>query len=262
MTNNIKKSSISIKHIYTPLSEARKLIMERFEDKNLKEKVLAYCHESIPKIITEKPRAVLSNPIATPNFEFEYFLDCALETGLEPLVVEYPDKLVARNSLKYHLCKLRLTDRSKKNPKHVVHSPVDFNVWEGKLLSKVTTKKNKSLVDQHHEFLLAIHPEMKDKIYDFSDWFKKTRGKTDGDYYVAFLSLFVCFGILFENYLINDPSEEKFILAKVLPSFEKVTQLFGVKPLICPLLPLKSEHEVAWHWYDHKHNEVMKKTFI
>lgn len=260
--NNPKEAKPSIKYIYTPLSEAKKLIVERFANEELKKKVLKFCG-SVPEVITKEPRVVVSRPIATPNFEFEYFLDLARETGLSPLIFEYPDKLVARNTLKYHLCKLQVLDRSKKNYKKITsHSPVDFNVWEGKPLSQIMTKENRSLLGNHHDLLFAVHPEMKDKIYDFSDWFKKTRGKTNEDYYVAFLSLFVCFGIFFENYLLNDPSEKDFILAKVIPSFEKVQQLFGVKPIICPLLPLKDERSIEWHWYDQKHNQVIKKIFL
>ena len=263
MDNNSKNLNNSVKRIYTPLSEALVLLKERFYDKDLREKVLAY-YKSImpPDILINSPKAVFSRPIATPNFEFTYFMDLINKTGLEPLVLEYPDKFVANNNSKYHLCKLCVLDKSKIKHRHIdTHSIVDFNNWEGEQLSSINTKKNNSLIKQHHDFLYKIYPEMKGKVYDFSDWFQQTRGEDDS-YYVSFLSLFVCFGILFDNYLINDPSEKDFVLNKVIPSYDKVVELFGVKPIICPLLPISNEFNEKWYWYNNIHNSIIKNTFI
>lgn len=263
MNNKTPPHNLIAKNLYTPLSEARELVLKRFADEKLKNKVLSFYGANVPPFHINKPRAVISRPIATPNFEFEYFLDVARETGLDTLILEYPDKFVTKNSLKYHLCRIKILDRSKNHPNNVTkHSPVNFNEWEGKHLSQVKTTSSKYIISQHHELLLMVHPELQDKIYDFTSWFETTRGTKNEDYYIAFLSLFVCFGILFENYLVDDKREQEFVVKKVIPAFEKVTELFGVKPIICPILPLRHEKDEEWYWYDHKHLPIIKNLFI
>ncbi len=264
MHNNLENINSSVKYIYTPLSEALVLLQERFNNKDLRDKVIAY-HKSImpPGLLGEIPKAVFSRPVATPNFEFQYFIDLISETGLDPLVLEFPDKFVASNNSKYHLCKLCILDKTHSTHRQVGSHPiVNFNSWEGESLSSVNTKKNDLLVDKHHDFLYKVYPSMKGKVYDFSDWFKETRGETSEEYYVAFLSLFTCFGILFENFLMSDPVEKEFFLSKVIPGYDKVIELFGVKPIICPLLPISNEFQDSWYWYDNKHNPIIKDTFI
>lgn len=260
--SNYKEPNVFSDEIYTPLTRARAIIEERFSNEELKEKVLSFLGNDIPEPLCGRPKAVLSRPVATPNLEFNYFLDVAKETKLEPLVLEYHDKFISMNPVKYHLGKVCVLDKSKgRSDCYASYSPVNFNEWEGKGLGEVMTKKNRSIIDEHHGFLYAIYPEMEQKVYNFTEWFQAHRGKTDEDYYVAFLALFTCFGILFENYLIDDEKERDFVLRKVVPSFKKVEELFGVKPIICPLLPLSTERYNEWHWYDKEHDALVREHF-
>ncbi len=106
------------------------------------------------------------------------------------------------------------------------------------------------LVDFHHKLLAKRFPNEYLMTNDISEWFDKT--KNLDLYYVYYLSLFVQDYILFENFLFDDTEESMFTRDKFLPSFEKVIQLFGVRPLIVPLLPIEYEKSNAWFAYDEK----------
>ena len=69
-------------------------------------------------------------------------------------------------------------------------------------------------------------------------------------YYFVFFSLFITNGILFENYFSQDKSEYDFFCRNIIESFNKVEEYFGVRPLIVPLLPLRTELAREWLWYD------------
>lgn len=58
----------------------------------------------------------------------------------------------------------------------------------------------------------------------------------------------VCHGVQFENYH-EEGHEAQFTRNIVRPAFQKVTDHFGMKPLIVPVVPLNSELDPAWSWY-------------
>lgn len=246
-----EKEILSVDDICTPLSVAKKEIQRRWNDKELRKKVEKFLGADMPKILKKEPKAVLSRYIATPNFEFSYFLDLAGMTGLKPVCLEYyNDKFVAKNSFKYHLCKLIFYCGKGKNGgvKLEREGIVNFNESEGKKLYKIKTLENENLVDFHHRILNASFPKNKIVINEFSKWFNKNRYKSKKHYYLYYLALFLCHGILFENFLINK-EEEEFTRKRVLPSFKKIEKMFGIKPLIVPLEPLNAEADPCWYYY-------------
>lgn len=236
--------------IYTPFSQIKFELEKRRKDKDLMKKVEIFFGSNMPNFMGKYPHAVLSRSIATPNVELSYFLELSKELALDPLILEFPDKLVAKNLSKYYLCKLFFFRKNKKGNSIVVDTKniINFNKDEGKELGKITTIYGDKLIDMHHKILLSKFPELKNKFIDFSDWFSKTR-YISKYYYLYFLSLFVCHGVLFENFLFEDKEEANFIKDKFLPSFKQIESLFGVKPLIYPLLPFKQATNTYWHSY-------------
>jgi len=192
--------------------------------------------------------------------ELQYFLEIIDTLDIEPLFLEYPSKFVAKNFEKYHLCQLHFASKDKPND-HRVIKIVDFEKMEGKPLREVTTVTGRNVVDLHHKMFDVKYPHLSKHIYDFSDFFDRTRYKTEY-YYLYYLALFVCHGILFDNYLFNDKTEASFIAEKVLPSFNKVKELFGVAPLIVPLLSFATEQDKQWHWYDDCHYDIFMKESV
>ncbi len=236
--------------IYTPFSELKREIRERYNNKQLLSKVREFFGPCMLDVMNREPQVVLSRSIVTPNMELSHFLNLTAALGIPPLFLEYPDKFVAKNMDKYHLCKLYFYRNTNDGTSKLVNTLriINFNEEEGKLFKDITTTWGENIIDTHHRMLFMEHQHLRNRIYDFSEWFNEKRylGKF---YYLYFLSLFICNGVLLENFLFEDKEEGKFITEKFLPSFEEVERIFGVKPLIYPLLPFKSVNDAYWQSY-------------
>lgn len=64
----------------------------------------------------------------------------------------------------------------------------------------------------------------------------------------ALESLFICIGILFENFVTNE-YEQEFAENVVYPAINKIQKEFALKPLIVPLLPLEQWPTKHWCCY-------------
>lgn len=246
--------------IYTPFSLLKAEMQSRYADPELQKKVRDFWAENPFPYNFDEPRAMLSREVITPNRELKYFLELANGLDAKPLFLEYPEgKFVAKNKGKYALCKLAFLPGADDPAESC--KIVDFNTWEGKRLSDVQTTWSQPLVDTHRELLTEEYPAMSGNVVDISEWFNKTRGLGE-DYYLHFLSLFICHGVLFDNYLLSDDAENEFFFEKILPSFRKAKELFGVRPLIFPLLPIEHERDPHWYAYDSRHKEAIKKNML
>ena len=101
-----------------------------------------------------------------------------------------------------------------------------------------------SLPEFHHALLCRAFPGFERHLRDYSRWFCAVRQNENS--YLHYLALFVCDGILFENFIATDPEERRFACERMLPSFAKALETFGVKPLIVPLLPPDTEDDEYW----------------
>jgi hypothetical protein len=101
------------------------------------------------------------------------------------------------------------------------------------------------MVDYHHRILLSVLPNI--LLTDNTAWVKSMGGRPKL-FYHRLLALFVCHGVMFENFL-DEGDEGKFTCKIVRPAIEKVTNHFGLKPLIVRLLPEESEADPYWCWY-------------
>lgn len=239
--------------IYTPYDAIVPELNRRWNDAELRSKVEAFLGPGIPKAFKNAtgPSAVSVRCIATPDNEFCNFFRHAQELGLPAVFLEYKkDKFVAMNEDKYCLCKLFFFNEKAKS---VTECPsiklIDFNIWEGKRFYEIPTLWGKDLISFHHAILATKLGEDSAKltIEDFSDWFNDTRHETEY-YYLYYLSLFICHGVLFENMLMSE-HERAFTEEKVLPSIKRIEELFGVKPIIYPITPIEDEDNFEWWTY-------------
>lgn len=243
-------------NMYTSLEEATIELHRRRNDLSLRSKVEEFIGDSIDikYFFSEGPKIVYGRDIISPNHELRHFIDLvSTQKQLKPLFFEYRcGKMVAKNFSKYRLCKMlfhdemnisNLYDHSNK-----VVSLIDFNTQEGLRLDEVVLKNNVKLLDFHHNLLQENIPgiDMRD-IVDISEWFNNHRHFSSW-YYVVYLSMFVCHGILTENF-IDNRGEGEFVREKMLTSFAAVEDLFGVRPLIVPTVPLNLEENDFWWYY-------------
>ena len=237
------------KTVYTPLSEAIKILEERQKDKKLKEYVKNNLPFGVPEIFKKGERyAFLSRPLATPNNESFRFLNILnIMNGFTPIFWEYKDDKFTpnMNEVKYNFAKMTFYFGKGKNggEKNKKIRIVDFNIYEGKKISQVKTIWGQDLSDFHKELFEKIYSDSlpKDTIFfDASNWYKHS-GLNVKIYYKFLFMLFLTHGILFENFMIDNKEENLFIKDVFLPAFLKILKETGKKPLIVPLEPLETE---------------------
>lgn len=262
-SENAVKSEVD--DIYTPLEEAKEEIWRRWNDKALRKKVEDFLGGDIPNVFKEAPRAVLSRQIPSPNFEMFRFFDLAKESNLKSVLFEYPlDKFVTKNLDKYYLGKIFFYNGVGKNGGRKLSSVkvIDIDKCDGKPFVNIQTLWGSSFIDFHKSLAESVIPNA--EVFDISHFYREN-GSVACKYYLRYISLFVCFGILFENYLFsgayNELTESVF-----LPSFRKIYKTFGLKPLIVRLAPIEEEQDVYWRYYPEvmkdKINAILKSRII
>lgn len=249
--------------VYTPLSEALRLLEERQKDPVLVAKINELLKGDIPEVLIPSGRyAVQFRQIATPNNETKHFIKISQDNNLKPIFFEYlKDKFTSNNEFKHSLGRIHIQSPVDKNNNYPLEkiSIVDFNKYNGKKLEEVTTLWNESLVDFHRKFFIEHDIKLEDlTFYDASKWFKNNGEKAE-DYYVNFLLLFICNGILFENFLMSKDSEGDFSEKIILPALEKIINLIGIKPLIVPLEPIDIENDKYWISHHLKIKKIIPK---
>lgn len=229
---------------YTRLSQAFKELKSRSKDKALVDKIRKNMGSAYPDWLPDKPCLFFSRNIITPNIETLYFLDIARDSGFEVIFFEYHDKFVSRNKSKYYLGNI-CTNFPEQRKKKII---VDFQKYEGKTINNVQTNTGSSLLDYHHDLSRKIIKDFDSyKIIDITKWFNDTRNVNA--YYFNYFSLFITNGILFENFLLDDEEEKVFLEKKFIPSVKKIKEVYGINPLIYPLLPFESQADNSWFFY-------------
>jgi hypothetical protein len=239
----------SIEDIYTPLPVAKKEIWKRWNNSALQDKVNTFLHNDIPEFLKDKPRSIYWRHLISPNFEFLHFWELSKQIELEPICIEYlSDIFTAKNSCKYHLCKLYFYNGKGRKGGNKISTLkiIDFNA-EGKKLTEIETLWRENLVEFHHRMLRAAIDDI--SIYDSSPWFN----------YYYHLVLLICHGVLFENFLMND-EEREFTEKIIIPNFLKVRDVFGVQPLIVRLLPPETETDPYWFYYPESIKAKISRT--
>lgn len=238
------------KLIYSSLEEAIYLLEARRQDDELKRKIASYIGCALPECLLETPRALLFRQVATPNFETLRFFHNLSGKKIAPLILEYSnDKFTSRNPLKHALGKLRFIDVDMRGQIRIQKETIlDFNTNEGRKIAEVNTVWGQSLIDFHHKFFKSALAVNGDFSFDASGWFSKAGGVAC-NYYSKYLTLFLQNAVLFENFVLTDNEERKFIASVFLPSYFEIFEIFGIKPIIVPLLSLEDESSREWTFY-------------
>jgi hypothetical protein len=234
--------------IYTSIGVAKEEIWRRWHDKELRSRVNEYLGGNLPDAFKHEPRAVLSRHIITPDIEFNRFLELSNKVALEAEVIEYiDDKFCSINSDKLGLAKMAFYHGRSRNGDAIIsyRTVVDCASYDGKRFSEMKTLWDEDFVTFHHR-LLALKTQTI-SYADYSSWFH-FHGNCAAEYYTHLLALFICNGILFENYL-TVAQEGEFTKNVVLPAIEELESLFGLKPLIIPVLPPDEVDDKSWWCY-------------
>lgn len=237
-----------IDSVYISAEEASQEIERRWNDVGLRKKIEESLNGDIPEIFRNAPHAFISRHVMSPNFELLNFLDQVGTTTLEPLGLEYlHDKFVTKNEDKYYLGKMYFYEGIGKHGGRKV-TPIkiiDFDRWDGRKIDEIETIQFESFIDVHHKLTDDYLP--KTNRVDMSEFYRRNGGNARR-YYQYILSLYICYGVLFENFLTNDfyrdLTENIF-----LPTYKEIIRKFGVKPLIVPLVPRLNEEDEYWRYY-------------
>lgn len=246
--------------IYANFNSLQEELDKRWDDISLRKKVASFFGDDAISNVLEKQYAFQNKYIFSPNKELDNFIKLSDVLGLEKCLLEYNGKFVSKNIEKYFLCKMYFTQGLNKNNTDIFISErvVDFNKYEGENMKNIDTLWGENLVDFHHKLVDLRYPGLSKNIISINEWFDRNNN-VEGEWYTAFLALFVVNGILFENYLPEDPEENVFIMEKLKPSLLKIKDIFGVTPLIVPAVPIVEGSDVHWRAYDCFYKDIVCK---
>jgi hypothetical protein len=253
---------LQLENFYAPLEEAKVEIWRRWNDKELRKKVEEFLGGDVPESMKKKPRACLGRNIISPDIEFFHFLDLVKKIQLEPLGFEYlDDKFVAANSDKYHIGKFFFYSGKGKNSgnKIDVLKIIDFPKAEGKRFGNIKTIWGENFIDFHHRILDYALPGFTKEVFDASAWIR--RKKSFERFYSSYLTLHICFGVLFETYLL-DEDEIEFTEKIAVPTFNKIYKIFGMKPLVVRLIPSGEESNLYWWCYPASIKKLLRMMVV
>lgn len=257
MNDPISLEKYFSENIYLTPSEAHRELIRRRKDSILLREVVTFLKNGIPEVLQDFPKAILARTLTTPNHEFFEFHRLAQEAGLEGWCLEYSqDKFRAENFDKYYLGKLYFNGGVGKKGGQRLSTlrVVDFDNAEGKSIDSIETLWGESLVGFHHRLVEQVAPH-EARFSDASQWVLQN-GKKSDSFYPYYLALFLCHGVLFENFLLEDkPLIEKMFL----PAIHILREKFNLFPLIVPLSPLEREYDLYWRQYPSFVKEVVLK---
>lgn len=233
--------------IYVSADFAKKEILKRWSDTDLRKKVSDYLKNAIPIEFEDGPYAVSTVHIASPNFFFCNFIKKSEAMDLKPLVFEYlSDIFITTNFDKVNLAKMLFyKDNTVVNSKHIINLD---GTEERKKIRDIKTKWGEDFPGFHHRILSNAIPETNIKLIDGSDWYKNN-GEHAKVYYKYIMAFFVCHGVLFENFLLNE-RERDFTENIIIPAITEISKHFGIRPLIVRNVPTEVQTNRYWWGYD------------
>ncbi len=233
--------------MYFTAEQARQFLWQRRRDPSLRFQVKSFLGE-FPDFLAQGPRAVLARQLATPTHEFSRFIEKAEEVGLPPVCPDFSgDKFCSRNPDKLALAKMTFHLGRGRNwgERTRVHRTIDFDRWDGRPLDQVETRWGENFIAFHHRLVRRQYSGI--EITDNTGWLRRMGGKP-ALFWPKLLALFICDGILFENFHAKG-HETDFTLKVIRPAIEEVKNRLGLRPLIVPLVPVEQERDAFWSWY-------------
>lgn len=192
--------------IYTPLEESEEEIWRRWNDNILRKRVEKFLGK-IPEVIQKEPRVCLFRQVFSPNYEYLQFLDLIQKINLKPLGIEYlEDMFLTLNKDKACLGKMTFIDKGQDRNKLIHKRVINLLESQKKKLNSIETIWGENFVDFHHRLLAQYSQTI--ELFNASSWYKSKGGKAK-EYYHYFMALFICHGILFENFITNERERER-----------------------------------------------------
>lgn len=250
---------------FESIEEAIKELKRRKEDKELQKTIQEFFREiGIPKQFQDDPPLVMFRQVATPNIETSRFIMIADGLDMKPIVLEYhQDKFTSNNIWKRYLAKLAFYEGigKKGGAKIFYKNIIDFNTYDGERLIDINTLWGENLINFHHRLFFENYKHIdSENFFEASEWFR-LGGLNASDYYYQFLALFISNGILLENFAL-DNEEYHFTKNVFLPNFKKITDYFGIKPIIVALSPTDIEDAEFWSCQNHKTKDWFEHNVI
>jgi len=242
--------------LYMSLDQARKELLKRRQDTDLKKKIEEELGDKLISKFTDSARGVAFRQLCSPDNGFTFFYQCAKYINTKPLILEYhSDIFVHFNEEKKGLGRLRVTleDQS-----FATVDIMDFHENEKKKLSDAKIKSGEGLVDFHLK-LFEVSGYKVD-IFDNSEWFKSF-GKASEYYYYFFLH-FIAHGVLFETFITDESdSEGGFTRDIIIPAIGRIKERFGVTPIIVSVYPDEQSTAEDFYWWSyppHVNNYILE----
>jgi hypothetical protein len=245
----IKNNLMLTRNVYTLINEALPEIERRRADVELRKKVNLFLGEEALKVLGSEPRTILTRQLASPDMEFDNFINLSKSIGLKPFCWEFLDDFfVTSNEDKAALGRITFYDGYDKNNRIIINRRKIIDLTgreEGNRISEILTTWSEKLVDFHHRALKKLHGDV--EYVDMSYWYR-SKGLTPKEYYPYLLALFICDGILFENFIEDGP--EKIFSTEVFePAYNLIVEKFGVKPIIVEAIPENEMDNIYWWCY-------------
>ncbi len=157
--------------MYTPLEQAKEEAWKRWDNQDLRLRVLEYVE--MPEVFCTAPKAVWYRSLVTPSFEGLLFAKTAKTIGLQPIFLEYvEDKFCVMNPDKIAMGKMTFYyGKGKRNgDRTTIEKVVDFNQCSGNRFDSITTSWGMDFVDFHHQLFSS---KLKDSSrFDLASWCK------------------------------------------------------------------------------------------
>ncbi len=230
--------------LFLPSHEAIADMRVRHRDPALHKAVLRFLKGDLPAYLSGQPPVLyLARHVATPNTETLLFLQTLACTG-ERLVIgqDLHDKFVSINAMKRALGRLPILDgpllRGGPLPRVLrKRTVIDFTASDGQMLDQVRTLWGEPLADFHARLFERCSPIACERVMD-AEWIDRNGRGDLRAHYERMLALFICHGVLFEDYWVDDPGDtsERWFVAEILrPAFRATVDRFGLAPLMVHL---------------------------
>ncbi len=244
-------NNMEVSRYFTPLCLAIKQLEERRRDAELRDRIERYFRSDIPAHFRNGPVLYLARHVATPNRETLLFLErCERHQYQAVIGQDLNDVFVSHNSLKRSLGKLPVVRGQDRSGAEIIEyvTVLDFNSSQGRQLHELQTFAGTSLVEFHVSLFneLNIRPP---HLADETAWIDRHHRGRLTEHYKQHLALFLAHGVLFEYFLLSVPAERQFLRAVFAPAFEFIHDMFGVRPLVVPLVDPGTEEERNWEAY-------------
>jgi len=233
--------------------EAARELMRRRSDAALMRRVEDYIGCLVPAGLPKVPFAGLARHVATCRGEDSAFMMMASEMGLDPWWVTYhEDVFTTSNADKAGYCKIPFADSRQDTGVRKVPVVHKMGQYDNRCsLAELPTccqvdGRSLNVPELHRHFRKKVYNGTSENAIDISAWLKqivdreqRLVGQANCNnsrlYYPFYLGLFVCHGVLVEDFAGgpngNTGQLERFVQGVALPAFRRIKEATGLDVL-------------------------------